>query len=129
MIFNRERARQLIDFDGMNYGKILPTDIDGLIEYHGIAVIFYEFKYGNTDMPYGQRLAIERIVDAIAASGKHAVVFLCKHLVADPNEDVQAKDAIVTQTYYDGGWYDCHDTVKNKTTKFLDYIRRNHEHF
>ena len=31
----KERAKQGRDFTGLRYGNITPTDIDGLIEYHG----------------------------------------------------------------------------------------------
>lgn len=58
LIRNRFRAKQLIDFGGLQYEQITPTDIDGLIEYRNIAYIIYEFKYADAEMPFGQRLAI-----------------------------------------------------------------------
>ena len=57
-----DRARQLIDFSGLRYNKITPTDIDGFIEYHDEAIVFMEFKYGNAELPYGQKLALERLL-------------------------------------------------------------------
>lgn len=125
MIFNRDRARQLIDFEGLNVGSILPTDLDGLIEYHDEAFILYEFKYKGTEIPSGQRIAIERMVDTFSRAGKHAVAFLCRHEVRDPNEDVLAKDAIVTNVYWNGTWFDCHENVKDKTLNYISYLRRN----
>lgn len=32
-IYNRDRMRQIIDYEGCKFGNIMPTDIDGLIEY------------------------------------------------------------------------------------------------
>ena len=124
MIFNRERARQLYDFEGLNVGSILPTDLDGLIEYHDEAYILYEFKYKGTDMPTGQRIAIERMVNDLCKSGKQAVAFLCRHEVKNPDEDVLAKDAIVTSVYWNGTWFDCNENVKDKTDKYISWLRR-----
>ena len=125
MIFNRDRARQLIDFEGLNVGSILPTDLDGLIEYHDEAFILYEFKYKGTEIPLGQRIAIERMVDTFSKAGKQAVAFLCRHEVKDPNEDVLAKDATVTSVYWNGTWFDCNENVKDKTLNYISYLRRN----
>lgn len=62
-IENRNRARQIIDFSGLQYGKITPTDIDGLIEYHDKAILLLEFKYADAEMPRGQKVALERMCD------------------------------------------------------------------
>lgn len=40
-IQNEEFARRIIDFSGMRYGNITPTDIDGVIEYHDTRVVFF----------------------------------------------------------------------------------------
>lgn len=59
-IENRARKQQILDFSGLVFGKITPTDIDGMIEYHGKAFVYYEFKYLNADTKYGQRTAFEQ---------------------------------------------------------------------
>ena len=41
VIQNRDRKKQIIDFSGLKYGKITPTDIDGLIEYKDKAMMFF----------------------------------------------------------------------------------------
>jgi len=41
----RGRARQIIDFRGLTYGNITPTDIDGLIEYKDKCILLIEIKH------------------------------------------------------------------------------------
>ena len=123
----RERARQIIDFSGLRYKNITPTDIDGLNEYHNKGFVFYEYKLGNAEMPFGQRTALERLVDAVNAGGKEAVVFLCSHNVANPQEDVDAAEAKVVETYYRGRWHreKGTETVKQRSDAFLEWLDLN----
>ena len=104
-IQNRGRARQQIQFDGMRFGNITPTDIDGMFEYHDKAFVFYEVKHADAQMPYGQQIALERIADAIQSGGKEATVFLCRHYVNDTEQGIRLEDTIVTDFYYAGRWY------------------------
>ena len=52
-IQNRSRARQIIDFSGIKYGNITPTDIDGGFEKQNEVFVFFEMKYGDAEMPTG----------------------------------------------------------------------------
>ena len=118
-----DRARQLIDFSGLRYNKITPTDIDGFIEYHDEAIVFMEFKYGNAELPYGQKLALERLCDSTQKSGKETVVFECEHNVDDCSKDIKAADAIVRRYRYKGHWYPGKQaTVKEKLDSFISYV-------
>jgi hypothetical protein len=49
----RERARQIIDFSGIRYDNITPTDIDGFFEKADKAFVFYEYKLEGCEMPHG----------------------------------------------------------------------------
>ena len=44
-IMHAERAKQLNDFNGLQYGNITPTDIDGVIDYKDRAMVFLEIKF------------------------------------------------------------------------------------
>lgn len=122
---NKKRARQLIDFSGLKFGNIYPTDIDGLIEYKNKAIALFELKHGDTEMPEGQRLALRRMIDDSRAAGKQAVLFVCEHYVDDYREDVDASQAIVRKFYYNGEWYDGRGTtLKNKLASFINYVDR-----
>lgn len=63
-IRNRERAGQLIDFRGLRFNKITPTDIDGFIDFGNELFVVLEYKSTNAPMPYGQKLALERYASA-----------------------------------------------------------------
>lgn len=79
-ILNPKRMKQLIDFKGLELDNgIYPTDIDGLIEYHDSEYILLEVKHKDARVPYGQRLAIQRMVDDFTKAGKKAVAIVCEH--------------------------------------------------
>lgn len=125
-IENRNIARQIIDFSGIQYGKITPTDIDGLIEYHDKAIVLLEFKYDGSQVPKGQKLALERMCDCFRRENKEAAVLVCEHYVKDWHEDIIARNAIVREVYYKGRWYnDGKSTVKEKIDRFIQFVDHN----
>lgn len=119
---NRDKAKQLIDYKNLQYGKIHPTDIDGLIEYHNIARVYFEFKYKDSPIPMGQQIALERLVDDARMAKKEAVLFLCSHSVP-MEEDIDAADAKVTAVYWNGKWRPGNnETVKSWVDRFLTWV-------
>lgn len=95
--------KQLIDFQGLaidNY--IYPTDIDGLIEYKDSEYILFEIKYGGAEVPLGQKLALQRMVDDFTKVGKQAVALVCEHTVRDADKPVIAAWCQVREMYYGG---------------------------
>lgn len=103
-IQNEEYARRIIDFSGMRYGNITPTDIDGVIEYHDARVVFFEFKYDNAPIPDGQRLALERLVNNCVTAGKLAILCVCRHRTPE-GEQINAAQSLVSDVYIGGGGY------------------------
>jgi hypothetical protein len=91
---NKEYARQLRSFGGLVFGSISPTDIDGCIEYKNKLFIWIESKFGNAKLPFGQRLAFERINDAIEKSGKPSIFIVANH---HAEEDIDLANSIVTE--------------------------------
>lgn len=126
-IQNRERARQIIDFSGLRYKNITPTDIDGCIEYKDKAVVFMELKYRDAEMPAGQKLAFERIADDIQNAGKDCALLLCKHNVHDARCDIYASETIVVAVYWHGQWRQITDgrTLGEQVEKYLLWIDEN----
>lgn len=123
IIQNRERARQIIDFSGIRYGNITPTDIDGFFEKANKAFVFYEYKLAGNDMPGGQRIALERLVNAIKDANHEAALFLCVHNHQNPQEDVNAAQATVERIFWNGKWWKGHGlTVKEQTDKFMSFV-------
>lgn len=98
---NPKRGRQLLRFDGMRYpDSITPTDIDAFIEFKNKILVFFEAKLKNKDVPYGQRLALERLVQNATQAGKHAIAIICEHDVEDAQEDVFLKDLRVREVFH-----------------------------
>jgi len=106
MIQSWDRLNQRIDYSGLTFGSIHPTDTDGEIEYHNKAWVFFEIKYNGKEVPYGQLLALERKVNDIARGGKEAVFFIADHFVSDVSKVVDASRCLVRKFYYKGKEYD-----------------------
>ena len=92
--------KQLIDFKGLSVdGYIYPTDIDGLIEYKDSEYIIFEIKYGTCEVPLGQRLALQRMVDDFTKVGKRAIAFICEHTTRDVDKPIVAAWCKVREIY------------------------------
>ena len=123
MIQDKVRYQQFIDYSNLMFGTIHPTDSDGEIEYHDKAWIFFEIKHGNKDIPFGQRLALERKIDDITRSGKKAVLFVAEHFISNPGIDIDAAACKVRSFYYKNKWYngDGND-LKTYVVRFIDMV-------
>ena len=97
---NPQRGRQLLRFDGMRFlDTITPTDIDGLIDVRGQVLVLFEAKMAGKDVPHGQRVALERMVQDARRAGKHAVALVVEHSITDPAQDIILKDLSVREAY------------------------------
>lgn len=76
---SRLYATQPRDFSGLRFGKITPTDIDAFIDFKDDIFVFIEAKFRDGELPYGQRLALERLTDACARAGKTSVLIIASH--------------------------------------------------
>jgi hypothetical protein len=76
---NREAAEQGRDFTGLRFGTISPTDIDGFIDFGNQCFVLIETKHVGADLPKGQRLALERLVDACEDAGKRSLLIIAGH--------------------------------------------------
>lgn len=122
-INNRRYAKQLIDFASITIGnKGMPTDCDGLIEYHGKAYVLFEIKHGSADVPLGQWLALVRMCDDFNRLHKPAVFIVAEHDVDDPDIDVDAAACTVRKFYYAGKWYHDSGTLKNLIDRFISFV-------
>ena len=98
-IINAKRAAQLNDFGGLRDGKKMPTDIDGLIEYQNKAYLLMEIKYGDKEIPIGQRIALERMAHDFDRLGKKTSVILIEHHIHDTNKQVPVAMCRVREIY------------------------------
>ena len=95
-------ARTLNDYSGLLYGKITPTDIDGFIDFQNRAFVVIEMKYADAKMPYGQRLALERLTDAIHSTGRPCACFVAQHY---GGQMVDAARCQVTEFRFNKKWF------------------------
>ena len=102
-IRNRNYASQLRDFSGLRFGNITPTDIDGFIEFGDKLYIIIESKYRDTEMPYGQELALTRLCQRIAASGRPCYLLIVTF--KNGMGDIKYAQTIVARYMYDGDWH------------------------
>ena len=100
----KDRARQLINYNGLRFGNITPTDSDGEIEYHNKAWVFFEMKHNNAPVGRGQKTAFERKIHDISKGGKPAVFFIVDHYVDDVSEDIDAASCVVRELTIGHGW-------------------------
>ena len=96
------------------FERICPTDIDAFTEYHNRFFVIMEVKRGDAPLSYGQATALVRIVDALQDAGKDAVLYVCRHDIADCSRPVYLKDTIVTDAYWKRSWH------KTKPKRALD---------
>lgn len=120
------RARQVISFKGMKYGKITPTDIDALIEFHGKAMILYEVKYNGAEVNLkgGQWKALKELADMGDRDGKCSILIVCDHYVANTDESPNLAECKVRWIYYKGKRYRYRNekTVKEITDKIMEKV-------
>lgn len=93
-----DRAKQLVNFKGLNIGKITPTDIDGVIEYKNKAYVFVEVKYKDKELPFGQRLALERLIKDTSIN-KQSIAIVCEHSVDDAEQQIEMANCKVRELY------------------------------
>lgn len=104
LIKNRERAKQLLAFDGMQYGKCRPTDIDVSIDFQGKTFVFVELKGAGAPLTLGQKIHLQGLVHAIRAGGRMAWAILAHHDTPDCEHDVHVGEAKVFSVYDGNSW-------------------------
>ena len=116
---NRPRARQLVAFDDLTWGKCRPTDIDFSVDFQQRVFIFGELKGVAAPLTTGQRIHLEGLVKAIRAGGREAYAFLAHHDTPDTNDDVHTAAAIVDRVYNGERWTapDAMETVRDFTNR------------
>jgi hypothetical protein len=119
-IYNPARASQLVSFSDFRYGKITPTDVDGLIDFGGNSFVFMELKFNDTLLPYGQRLAIENMSMRLIRGGATVIAIVGEHQTPI-NEAIVAANATVREYLYHGAWQSpqTHHTCKSLVDAFI----------
>ena len=98
---NKKYMGRALLFKGIRFGNITPTDVDGLIEYKNKAWILIEAKYQDAELPFGQRLAIERAIDDWSKH-KPSIGLVCSF--ENTEGDIIVADCNVTEFRMKGTW-------------------------
>lgn len=114
LIRNIGQVKQAINFSGLEYAAIHPSDIDAVIEIDDRYIILMEVKRQGNTIPVGQRLLLERIADKF----EYGWVLYIEHHNYNSDEAIDLMNAVVAQVYFRKKWYD----TKNESTK--EYIRK-----
>ena len=115
MIQHKERAKQLLDFANPGNTKFGFTDTDACLE-DGTNAVFIEVKYLDKDVPFGQKLYLERLTQRWEKSGGNAVSIHVSHNIHDPEKDVLLMNTRVISVYGmkfgEYGWYDQNEDMR-----------------
>ena len=103
LIRNSKLVRQTIDFSGLQNGKIHPTDIDAVLEFDNEVLILMEVKRQGNDIPMGQKLVLERIVNSWHT--KKSIAILVAHDHYNAETDIPLHQCKVINYFYDLKWY------------------------
>lgn len=108
VIRNRQFAQQLRDFSGLRFGNITPTDIDGFMDFGDRLFVVLEGKHFGSQLQPGQRLALERLVDACHCPPRRVAVALILDHVETPDQDVDFGACMVRAMRWKGRWVPQH---------------------
>ena len=111
LIKNRDRVKQVIDFTGVQNGKMHPMDIDAVLEFDNRILILIEVKFEGNDIPIGQKLTLERICDACHKKDEEneAIVLKVEHNFNNDNVNIPLDKCFVTSIYYNKKWSKIYD--------------------
>ena len=140
-IFNKPRATQPKDYSDVNCDGCTPTDMDGGLDVKGQGFVGIELKclphrekwlvqtgrlYPPSRIPEPQRIYLERLTNATQSGGFPSILFFGDHDAFDPNQVINAAEAIVLAAYYHGYWYvpKKRHTLKESVRFFWDAVLR-----
>lgn len=103
MIRNKEYMSQIVDFNGMVYGRCSPTDIDLSMDFQKKVFIFVELKFKGTGLTTGQKIHMMGLVEAIEDGGRRAYAILAEH-DTPVGESIIAAEALPIMVYSRNRW-------------------------
>jgi len=124
-IKNKEGASILCDFTGLQYGKITPTDLDGFVDFGNKIFVLIECKGGDAKMPYGQQLALERLVD----NSKVKSLLIVARWEKLSKGFIDVSKCKVTQIRFAGKWHKIpKTTVREIVDRFVEKYAPEYNH-
>ena len=102
LIKKKSEVRQVVDFTGLQNGKIHPSDIDAVFEFDNEVLILIEVKYRNRPIPLGQKILLERICNSWHTN--KSIILKVEHDFGNKNIDIPLYKCIVSASYQHGKW-------------------------
>lgn len=120
MIRDREQVAIPVDFKISN-GKIGGTDIDFLLEFDDKFLIIIEIKREGKELTTGQRLVLERMINAWRESGRKGIAIFATYKHLDEDGFINLQNCKV-HSYYttDHTW----DVFRMDVIEFINLIGR-----
>jgi hypothetical protein len=88
---------------GIKFGNIRPMDVDGFIEIHNKLFIFIETKHGISPLQGAQKMALERLNDAVhTPPTKNAYLLVASH---ESDGDIDVANSLITEYRHNGNWH------------------------
>ena len=128
VIRNKEIARILRDFSSLKFERnITPTDIDGFVEFDDKCYVFIETKYKEAKVIWGQRLALQRLVDTISDTQKAAILIIATHNIEPNTEElIDVGNCQVTEYRTKKKWHSVNGslTVRKLIDQYKKYVNQ-----
>ena len=115
-IQDRAQALRINDFSSLRFKNITPTDLDGFIDFKNKKFVLIETKYKDALLPFGQKLALERLCD----SSKKDTILMIGTYVSEIG-DIDIGGCMLREYRYKRAWKEYPEkiTIKEAIKRFL----------
>tara|TARA_R110000803_G_scaffold25234_1_gene60272 strand:+ start:5678 stop:6076 length:399 start_codon:yes stop_codon:yes gene_type:complete len=119
LIRNHREVVKAIDFTGVQNGNIHPTDIDCVLEFDNDILILIETKKKGNNIPVGQRLLLERLINSWHTN--HGIAIKVEYTDEYIGEkSISLHRCLVTKYYINNKWHEA--PVHNKLVDFINKL-------
>lgn len=119
LIRNHREVVKSIDFTGVQNGKIHPTDIDCVLEFDNDILILIETKKAGNEIPTGQRILLERLIDSWHTN--HGIALKVEYTDEEIGAvSIKLNRCMVTKYYINKTWYDA--PIPTKMVEFINTL-------
>ena len=122
MIKYKNRIKQVLDFRGVGDSKIHPSDIDAVLEFDNKYLIIFEVKLKGVQVPFGQRLLFERIVNCWQKNNGEGFIVYCEH-ETNTEEIIQMENTTVVNVYHNKKNHARNENIKNFLLNLAEHYK------
>ena len=104
VIRNVDEFRRILNFQGLRFGNITPTDIDIFLEFGNTTFVIVEVKWIGAEIPFGQKLALERLAMATSITIPTLLVIARHDCSGDGAVEIGECNILEVFIHKDGEW-------------------------